>query len=160
MAKHLDMDSEGIEEVRTAGMLHDIGMISTPEALLRKEGQLDPDEYQLVKKHVEVGAAILLPLKHLGNVIDYVRCHHERINGSGYPEGLRGDEIPLGAQIIGLADSFTALTMERPFRSAVDPGEALQTLRASQGVWYTGRLLDALEQAVREEGAAGSGSEG
>jgi HD-GYP domain-containing protein (c-di-GMP phosphodiesterase class II) len=87
----------------------------------------------------------------LEDVIEFVRYHHERINGSGYPEGLRGEEIPLGAQIVGLADSFSALTMERPFRAAVSAGEALQILRAAQGVWFTGRLLDALEGALLEE---------
>ena len=151
MARYLELAPDEVEAVQTAGMLHDIGMISAPESLMLKEGPLTREEYEIIKRHVEVGVSILSPLRHLGEVIDYVRFHHERINGSGYPDGLRGDEIPLGAQIVGLADSFTALTMERSFRSAVGVGEALETLRAAQGVWYTGRLLDALEHAVVEE---------
>lgn len=158
MAKHLGLQPREIDDVRTAGLLHDIGMISTPESILLKQGKLQGDEYSLVKKHVEVGVAILSPLKHLDKVIDFVRFHHERYNGTGYPEGLRGEEIPLGAQIVGLADSFTALTMERSFRGAVTTAEALETLRASEGVWFSRRLLEALEKAVieqrREEKAA------
>jgi len=151
MARLLGLEGREVEAVRTAGLLHDIGMISTPESILHREGQLTREEYAVVKKHVDVGVSILSPLKHLGDVIDYVRYHHERFNGSGYPEGLRGKEIPLGAQLVGIADAFTALTMERPFRAAVTSGEALQTMRASEGVWFSRELIDVLEKAVVEE---------
>jgi putative nucleotidyltransferase with HDIG domain len=151
MARHLEMEPAEVEAVRTAGLLHDIGMISTPEAILHKPSQLTSEEFSHIKNHVEVGITILSSLGHLEDVIEFIRYHHERINGSGYPEGLRGEEIPLGAQIVGLADSFNALTMERPFRAAVSAGEALQILRAGQGIWFTGRLLDALERAALEE---------
>lgn len=153
MARHLELEPAEVEAVRTAGLLHDIGMIGTPEAILHKPSQLTHEEFSHVRNHVEVGITIVSSLSHLEDVIEFIRYHHERINGSGYPEGLRGDEIPLGAQIVGLADSFNALTMERPFRAAVTAGEALQILRATQGVWFTGRLLDALERAVLEEQA-------
>jgi putative nucleotidyltransferase with HDIG domain len=149
MAADLGFDKQGVVEVSTAGLLHDIGMIGTPEAILHKTSALTPKEYEQVKSHVEVGANILQPLTHLGRVVEYVRYHHERLNGSGYLEGLKGDEIPLGAQIVGLAESYTAMTMDRPFRSRSSRGEALLSLRAGEGIWFHSRLLDALEAAAR-----------
>lgn len=150
MGELLGLDADAIEAVRVAGLLHDIGLIGVSEAILHKSGSLTEDEWRQIRSHVEVGVEILSPLEHLGDVIDFVRSHHERLNGSGYPKGLRGDEIPLGAQIVGLADSFSALTADRAFRAACSAAESLETLRATAGVWYRPALLDALEQAVAE----------
>lgn len=149
MAADLGFDQQGAVEVSTAGLLHDIGMIGVPRSILHTTSTLTSKEYQQVKLHVKIGASILEPLTHLGRVVEYVRYHHERLNGSGYLEGLKNDEIPLGAQIVGLAESYIALTMDRPFRSRCSTAEALLTLRAGEGIWFQSRLLDALETAVR-----------
>ncbi len=155
LARRLGMDPEEVREVQIAGTLHDIGFISTPDSILHKEGKLSDEEYADIRRHVEIGVAILEPLKHLGRAIEYVRYHHERWNGSGYPEGLKGEEIPLGARIVGLADSYVALTTDRPFRPAQSPAEALQTLQATEEVWFQRELLDALKTVVREESEEG-----
>lgn len=152
IANDLDLDPEQVADVRVAGLLHDIGFIGVPESVLRKEGSLTDEEFAAVKRHVEIGTAILEPLTHLGEAVEYVRYHHERLNGSGYPEGLKGTEIPLGAQIVGLADSYVALTQPRTYRPAGSSAEALETLRASAGVWFDQRLITALERAVRSLG--------
>ena len=148
MARRLNMSLAEVEEIRNAGLLHDIGMIHTPDSILGKPGPLTPDEFDTIKSHVTVGARILSPLNSLGRAIDYTRYHHERIDGSGYPEGLTKDEIPLGAQLVGAADAFCALTGDRPYQSSVTPTEALQVLHASQGRWFSPRVLEALEWAV------------
>ncbi len=148
MARKVGVDSGEVEEIRNAGLLRDIGMINTPDSILQKNGPLTAEERESVMKHVTVGAAILLPLESLGRAAEYVRYHHERIDGSGYPEGRRGGEIPLGAQIVGLADSYCALTAHRPFRPAFSPTEAIETLRGSEGVWFRPDLLNALEWAI------------
>jgi putative nucleotidyltransferase with HDIG domain len=148
MARRLNMSLAEVEEIRNAGLLHDIGMIHTPDSILGKPGPLTPDEFTTIKDHVTVGAAILSPLHHLGRALDYIRYHHERVDGSGYPEGLSNGEIPFGAQLVGAADAFCALTGDRPYQSSVTPTEALQVLHASQGRWFSPRVLEALEWAV------------
>lgn len=151
MAQYMGFDARDIEDVRTAGLLHDIGMIAIPESILHKEGELSEEEYRLVKEHVEIAAKILEPLSHVARVVSYIRCHHERLDGSGYPQGLRGSDIPLAAQIVGLAEYYGSLTERRPHRQAYSSMEALKTLHASRDVWFEARVLDALEQVVKSE---------
>ena len=150
MAMLLGLTPTEMEEVRNAGLLHDIGMINTTDSVLQKSGPLTDQEREHVRNHAIVGARILEPLTFLGRAGEYTRYHHERLDGSGYPEALRGEEIPLGAQIVGLADSYAALTQERPFRPALSPGEAVETLRGGEGVWFSRRLLDSLERSVMD----------
>ncbi len=150
MATHLGLSPSEVEEIRNAGLLHDIGMINTRDAVLQKSGPLTEQEHEHLKNHVTVAAEILQPLTYLGRSVEYIRYHHERLDGSGYPEGRRGDEIPLGAQIVGVADAYSTLTEQHPFRPAVSPTEALQALRGAEGVWFDRRLLAALEWAVVE----------
>jgi len=150
MAMRLGLTPTEMEEVRNAGLLHDIGMINTTDFVLQKNGPLTDQEREHVRNHTIVGARILEPLSFLGRVGEYTRYHHERLDGSGYPEALRGEEIPLGAQIVGLADSYAALTQKRPFRPALSPRETVETLRGAEGIWFSGRLLDALERALTD----------
>ncbi len=151
MAQHMGFDAQDIEDVRTAGLLHDIGMIAIPESILHKEGELSEEEYRQVRGHVEVAAKILEPLSHIARAVSYIRCHHERLDGSGYPQGLRGSDIPLAAQIVGLAESYGSLTERRPHRKAYSSKEALDTLNTSRDVWFEARVVDALEQVVKSE---------
>src|SRR6266702_7786583 len=101
IAHQLGLSDEAVETVRVAGRLHDIGKIGTREAVLNKQGPLTPEEFEHVKQHVLIGSQILAPLAHLGDIIPAVRGHHERWDGTGYPDGLRGEDIPLAARIIG-----------------------------------------------------------
>ncbi|RMF20511.1 MAG: response regulator [Deltaproteobacteria bacterium] len=149
MGEVLGFDEEGREELRTAGLLHDIGMIAIHESVTNKNGQLTDEEYDQVKKHVEIAANILQPLTHLGRAVEYVRGHHELLNGSGYPRGLKGDQIPLGAQIVGLAETYVSMTEDRAFRPAYAPAEALETLREGRGIWFEPRVCEALEKVLR-----------
>lgn len=151
MAGRLGLDPTEVEDVRVAGMLHDIGMTAMPDAIMKKAGPLTEPEYDQIKEHARIGAELLAPLRILSRASEYVLFHHERFNGSGYPDGLTGAETPLGAQIVGVAESYVTLTERRPFRPSVSRAEALETLRMSEGVWFESELLDALEQTMIED---------
>lgn len=124
IAAELDLDDATVEQVRLAGRLHDVGKIGIREDVLDKPSDLTPEEFAHVREHVRIGMDILAPLTHLGPVLDYVAHHHERLDGSGYPRGLRGDAITLGGRIIGAADVFDALTSPRAYRDAMPADEA------------------------------------
>src|SRR5947207_3771399 len=119
VAHHLGMSEEDVELVRIAGRLHDIGKIGTREAVLNKQGALTPEEFEHVRQHVIIGSQILAPLTHLGDIIPAVRHHHERFDGTGYPDGLRGEDIPVVARVVTVADVFDAITSNRPYRTAL-----------------------------------------
>lgn len=148
IGRALELPDDELEDLGVAGLLHDIGMIAVSESILHKAGQLTEEEYGRVRNHVEVGASILEPLPHLARAVELLRCHHERLNGSGYPRGLRGSDIPLAGQIVGLAESYAALTEERSFRPACSPVEAIDTLQGSRDIWYDGHAIDALQRVV------------
>jgi response regulator RpfG family c-di-GMP phosphodiesterase len=152
MARSMGLPSSEVESVRNAGLLHDIGMIAVPDAILNKGEDLTATEYAFVREHPLLAERVLRPFTHLGAAVDYVLLHHERLDGSGYPRGLTAEDIALGAQIVSVADAYVALVESRPFREAVPPGEALATLRGAQGRWFAGRVLDALETVT--QGAA------
>lgn len=149
LARRIGLEERAAEAVHSAGLLHDLGMVGVSDKVLHKEGKLTDDEYSTVQQHPEVGADLLARHETLRAVAEYVRHHHERLNGSGYPDGLRGREIPLGAQILGLAESFVSITESRSFRPAYSPEEALEVLRGSEGVWYERRLIELLDQVVK-----------
>jgi len=125
IAHELGMDEAAVEEVRLAGWLHDVGKIGIRDEVLNKPAGLSAEEMQHVQDHVVMGVRILTPLGPLGHVIDYIAHHHERIDGSGYPAGLRGDDISLGGRIIGAADVLDAITSPRAYRKALALDEAL-----------------------------------
>jgi putative two-component system response regulator len=125
IASYLGLNDQQVEQIRTAGRLHDIGKIGVRESVLGKRGPLSDAEYEHVKTHVVIGAQILAPLTHLREVIVLVRGHHERADGSGYPDGLGGDAIPLGARIIAAAEVYDALTTSRPYQEKMAPDEAV-----------------------------------
>ncbi len=124
IAAELGFDDASIEQVRLAGRLHDVGKIGIREDILDKPSDLTPEEFAHVREHVRIGMDILAPLTHLGPVLEYVAHHHERLDGSGYPRGLRGDAISLGGRIVGAADVFDALTSPRAYRDAMTADEA------------------------------------
>ncbi len=122
VAAELGLSDEDVEMIRTAGRLHDIGKIGIREEVLNKQGPLTDDEYAHVKQHVLVGSQILAPLVHLRDIISFVRNHHERWDGFGYPDKLKGEAIPLGARIVGAVEIFDALTTARPYQEKMPPG--------------------------------------
>ena len=157
LGRVLGMSDEECLVLRTAGQLHDIGKIGTPETLLHKQGRLDAEEYTTIMQHPLVGERICQPLATMHAVLPLVRHHHERMDGSGYPDGLRGDELALGARILGLADAFDALTSSRSYRADFTPEEALELLarETREGRWDP-RVFTALEDLVREPGPSRS----
>jgi putative two-component system response regulator len=129
VAAHLGVSGEEVAAVRTAGRLHDIGKVGIRDEVLSKQGPLSDEEYEHVKRHVLVGCRILAPLVHLRHVIDYVRSHHERWDGFGYPDRLVGEAIPLGARIIGAVEIYDALTTDRSYQEKMRPEEAVERMR-------------------------------
>ena len=125
-----------LEIIHLAAHLHDIGKIGIPEAILNKKGKLLPEEWDLIKKHPEIGYNILSKSKHMGEIAEIVLYHHERWDGKGYPKGLRQDEIPLGSRIITVADSIDAMTYSRPYRTALSWEEYKAEINVNSGVQF------------------------
>ncbi len=150
VASELGSDDEEVERVRTAGRLHDIGKIGIREDILNKQGPLTDEEYEQVKRHVVVGSQILSPLVHLQGVIEYVRGHHERWDGLGYPDGLAGPAIPFGARVIGAVEIYDALTTSRPYQEKMDAHFAVERLRDLIGSALDPAVHRALERVVTQ----------
>lgn len=140
----LKMKEEDVQAVHIAAHLHDIGKIGIPDSILLKEERLTDDEWQKLKKHPEIGAEILSKSHHLSRLKDIVLHHHERFDGKGYPSGLKGNEIPLGARIIAICDSIDAITSNRCYRKAHDFEFCRQEIEKNLGIMYDpdiGRLV-------------------
>jgi HD-GYP domain-containing protein (c-di-GMP phosphodiesterase class II) len=138
LATALGLPADEIDTVTQAGLLHDLGKIGVPEVVLRKRGALDHDEWTLMRNHPLVGSQIVAPFEFFAGGAAVIRHHHERWDGSGYPDGLAGAAIPLGARIVAVADVFDALTSDRPYRGALPRDIALAYLGEEAG-----RTLDA-----------------
>jgi putative nucleotidyltransferase with HDIG domain len=149
IAAELGYDDESIEKVRTAGRLHDIGKIGIREEILSKQGPLTDAEYEHVKQHVIVGSQILSPLVHLKEVIAFVRSHHERWDGFGYPDRLEAEAIPYGARIIGAVEIYDALTTSRPYQEKMPPATAVERMRDLIGTVLDPAVHRALDTVVR-----------
>jgi len=149
VASELGMTDEEVEAVRTAGRLHDIGKIGIREEVLVKQGPLTDEEYQHVKQHVVVGSQILAPLAHLREVIHYVRSHHERWDGQGYPDGLKGEAIPFGARILAAVEIYDALTTSRPYQEKMSSDFAIERMRDLTGTVIAKDVYAALEAVVQ-----------
>jgi HD-GYP domain-containing protein (c-di-GMP phosphodiesterase class II) len=127
------LEQELINKIYLAGLLHDIGKIGIDEAVLRKEGKLTESEFDRIRTHPSIGASILGAIKQMRDVVPGVLCHHERMDGKGYPQGLAGEQIPLTGKIVGLADSFDAMISKRTYRDARTVDEALEEIRKGLG---------------------------
>ncbi len=153
VAAELGCSDELIESVRTGGRLHDIGKIGIREEILNKQGPLSDEEYEHVKQHVLVGSQILAPLIHLREVITFVRSHHERWDGFGYPDRLGAEAIPLGARIIGAVEIYDALTTARPYQEKMDPEVAVVRMADLVGTVVDPAVHRALEAVVNRRQA-------
>jgi putative two-component system response regulator len=116
LGRALGLPDTDLADLHRGGFLHDVGKVGIPDAVLLKPGPLSPDEFEVMKRHTTIGDTLCAPLQSLRRVRQIVLCHHERLDGSGYPNGLRGDDVPLLAQIVGIVDVYDALTSRRPYR--------------------------------------------
>ncbi len=152
----MGLPREEIERIRIASLLHDLGKIAIPEAILDKPSTLSDEEWQTIGEHPRIGQVILEQASSLREAIPVVLHHHERFNGGGYPHGLRGSEIPLGARIVSVADAYHAMVHDRPYSSALTHDEALDELRANAGTQFDPEVVEVFctvyEQAVPPDG--------
>lgn len=144
------IDEKFLENIRIAALLHDIGKIGVPESILNKQGPLTDEERKKMQEHSILGAMILQPIKELGDVILGVKYHHERHDGLGYPEGLKGESIPLIASIIAAADTFDAMTSDRPYRHALTKKEAAEEIGRVSGKQFNPEVANALIELYQE----------
>lgn len=151
LASRLGASEEDIKALRRGGIVHDIGKVAVPDAILLKPGPLSHEEMDLMRKHPLVGERICAPLKTFRSVLPIIRHHHERFDGSGYPDGLRGEDIPLTARILQLADVYDALTTDRPYRKADVSEIAFEIMEkeAARG-WWDRELLSAFREMIGE----------
>ena len=136
LAETEPMENEQIHRIYLAGLLHDIGKIGVDESVLRKKGRLSDEEFDCIKKHPSIGAGILREIKQMRDIVPGVLCHHERIDGRGYPDGLVGEQVPLIGKIVGLADSFDAMTSKRIYREAMTVEQALGEIEKGLGTQF------------------------
>ncbi len=146
IAKELGLDPDQLNAIRAAAMLHDIGKLAVPEHILSKPGRLTPEEFEKMKIHPIVGAEILDRVQFPYPVVPIVRSHHEKWDGSGYPNGLKREDIPIGARILSAVDCFDALASERPYRQAMTPQETMNTLSAEKGRSFDPRVIEIMER--------------
>jgi ribonuclease P protein subunit RPR2 len=152
LARRIDPELAARPEVAYGFFLHDIGKVGVPEQVLRKPEPLQAHEWALMREHPEVGARIVEPIRFLGDAVEIVRCHHERWDGGGYPAGLRGPRIPLAARVFAVADSFDAMTSDRPYRDAMPLALALEEIAAGAGVQFDPVVVEAFLELVDEDG--------
>lgn len=143
IAKKIGLEEKDIETLNTAALLHDVGKIGTYDVILDKPGKLTAEEFALVKMHPAKGEEILKPISQLKNVLPVIRHHHENMDGKGYPDGLKGDEIPFLSRIIHVADSFDAMTADRPYRPAPSMEYAVSELKKYRGIQFDPEAVDA-----------------
>jgi putative two-component system response regulator len=129
--------------IRYGALLHDIGKIGVPDAILNKPGPLTPDEVEIIQQHPVIGERICRPLRDGAEIGPIVRGHHERWDGTGYPDKLAGEAIPLGSRVIAVADAFDAMTTDRPYRKALSSNQAWETLRQGAGDQWDKAVIEA-----------------
>ena len=162
LGKRMNLSSRELDALRIGGILHDIGKIGIPDAILKKEGGLDPDEWAVMKTHPDVGYQVAYPLKRtLHQALDIIRYHHEKMDGSGYPDGLKGEAICMVARIMAVVDCYDALITDRPYRKAFTPEEVRRLLqKESTECRLDGKVVDALmamlDYQPKEEGGQSS----
>jgi putative nucleotidyltransferase with HDIG domain len=149
IARTMGLPEDDIERIRVGALIHDIGKIAIDSAILNKPALLTEAEYSVMKTHTIRGCELLEHIPQLDDITQGIRYHHEQIDGTGYPYGLKGDEIPMIARVIAVADCFDAMTTVRPYQDSAPVGYALGMLRSAAGTKYDARIVAALEEAVR-----------
>jgi putative two-component system response regulator len=155
LGSRLGLESEQVTALRRAGVVHDIGKVAIPDSILLKEGPLTAEEEALLREHPVVGERICAPLKSFRLVLPIIRHHHEKQDGTGYPDGLTGEEIPLTARILQIVDVYDALTTDRPYRTALHSAEAVDYLEDEAGRgWWDVKLLGEFRKMLDEDRVA------
>ncbi len=147
IAKYLEIKPPERKWLKIASVLHDIGKIGIEDQILKKTEGLSPKEFEIIKQHSTMGAEILEPIRQLREIIPGVKYHHEKVDGRGYPEGLKGDNIPLLAKIVAVADTYDAMTTDRPYRRALSKEEALEELKRCAGTQFDENVVKAFIKA-------------
>ncbi|MFQ5856968.1 MAG: HD-GYP domain-containing protein [Anaerolineae bacterium] len=151
LAMEMGLSWTEIQTIRAAGRVHDLGKMEVDASILTKPGQLTDEEWEFIRRHPASGAEIVSSFPEFTHAADYVRYHHERWDGSGYPHGLRGEEIPLGARIIAVADAFDAMTSDRPYRKALSLDIVLEEFKREAGCQWNEQVVAALIRVLRQD---------
>ena len=150
LGRHLGLREKTLGHIEIGGYLHDIGKIGIRDAILMKTDELTGEERTAIREHTGIGLAILEPVELVGGILDFVQNHHERLDGSGYPRGLKDKQVSMIARIAGVADMYDALTSSRPYRRSAAPEEALAVLRSQAGALLDARVVDVLASVLPE----------
>jgi HD-GYP domain-containing protein (c-di-GMP phosphodiesterase class II) len=148
ISRHLGLNQEEVFRVHIAAILHDVGKLGIRESILNKPGGLSDEEFEVMRQHPSIGAQIMSPIRMLKDIIPGIRNHHETWDGTGYPDHLKGDEIPMVARIIGVADTFDAMTTTRPYQQAMTLDYVLQKMRSMSGSRFDPVVVEAFIAAV------------
>jgi putative nucleotidyltransferase with HDIG domain len=154
LGRHLGLSGQRLRTLRVGALLHDLGKVAVPAEILTKRGLLTRDERNVIERHPVEGTGILGSLRGYEEVRDIVRCHHERLDGKGYPSGISGRRIPFLARIVAVADTFDAITSSRSYRADADPETALAAIRAGSGTQFDARVVGALEEMMAADDEA------
>jgi putative two-component system response regulator len=156
LGRHLGLDEDSIVALRRGGYLHDLGKIAVPDEILKKGSDLSPEEWEIMKRHPVTGENICKPLKSLRLVLPIIRHHHEHVDGSGYPDGLRGDEIPLLPRVLQVVDVYDALRTARPYKPALGHDQSAQTMceKARQGLLDSSLVNEFLNMLIEQRKVA------
>jgi putative two-component system response regulator len=159
LGEKLGLPQELRVALRRGGLVHDIGKLSVPEHILLKPGPLTPEERKIMEQHTVIGERICAPLRSFRHVLPIIRHHHEKQDGSGYPDGLKGEHVPLTARILQVTDIYDALVTDRPYRKALSPDKAFAIMREEvKRNWWDGTLVDELQALVTESAIPATGS--
>ncbi|MCS6874508.1 MAG: HD domain-containing protein [Acidobacteriota bacterium] len=150
IGRYLGLDEEELEKLRISALLHDVGKIAIDDKILKKPAPLTEEEYEIMKTHPQKGYKIMSQIPAMRDFLPGMYMHHEMVNGQGYPQGLKGDEIPLQAKIISVADTFDAMTTDRPYQKGMQMEEALNIIKSYVGTRYDGKVVEALVRACAE----------
>jgi putative nucleotidyltransferase with HDIG domain len=150
IGQRLKLDKQDIEDLKRSALLHDIGKIGIPDTVLKKQTKLTDEEYAIIKSHPETGANILKYIKSFKNLVPAVYHHHEQFDGEGYPEGIKGKDIPTHARIIAIADTFDAMTSSRSYRRALSFRAALSELEKNKGIQFDPDIAEIFIEILQE----------
>lgn len=159
LGERIGLAEDQVIALRRAGIVHDIGKVAVPDAVLLKPGRLTPEEFRIMQEHPVVGERICAPLKSFRFVLPVIRHHHEKLNGSGYPDGLKGEEIPLTARVLQIVDVYDALTTQRPYKRAFSRAETLEMMEeeVKRGWWDPGIFQEFCQMTTGAAAAAAGG---
>jgi putative nucleotidyltransferase with HDIG domain len=148
IGSRMSLSPDQMQALTLGALLHDLGKIGVPDQILQKPGRLTDEEYEVIKRHPVLGAEMLAPIEELALAVPVVRHHHERFDGRGYPDGLRGEDIPLVARVVSVADAFDSMTRDRPYGYGISRQAALEEVERNSGTQFDPRTVRALLEVV------------